>query len=128
MNVEFFGLVLSASSLFAEVLVYEFPVYVWLIYLGPSAPETVNVTVTSPTEILVHWERPGTIYKRIDKYVIRIRSVSGEVLEEKESYGDNTEVLYSLYLLSCQPAKTDSGVMFCLQSFQELRTDSSLVY
>ena len=82
----------------------------WLIYLGPSAPETVNVTVTSPTEILVQWERPETIYKRIDKYVIRIRSVSGEVLEEKESYGDNTEVFNSLYLLSCQPRVT---VMSC---------------
>ena len=66
----------------------------------------MNVTVTSPTEILVQWERPETIYKRIDKYVIRIRSVSGEVLEEKESYGDNTEVFYHLYLLSCKPRMT----------------------
>lgn len=58
---------------------------------GPSSPEILNVTVLSTTSIYLQWRRPKIVFRKLDMYVIRFRSLSGEIFGERQVNGDEVE-------------------------------------
>ena len=76
-------------------LFFFFDVTYFVVNLGPSAPVIRNLTTISTTMIYLKWEKPEIIYWRVDMYVIRFRSRSGEIFGERQVSGKLLEVSFN---------------------------------
>ncbi|XP_052779074.1 tyrosine-protein phosphatase 99A-like isoform X2 [Mya arenaria] len=66
---------------------------------GASAPKILNVTVLSPTSVVVQWSAPEIVYKKVDSYFIYYRTDGAETPWSNEvmvAENEHTRVLTGL--------------------------------